>query len=94
MALLRELEVAPRGPYAGAVGYLDASGACDLSVVIRTALLPPSGGIASVHTGGGIVYDSEPHSEWEEAEDKARALLEAIADTSAAASTPNDREAG
>jgi len=94
MALLRELEVAPRGPYAGAVGYLDASGACDLSVVIRTALLPPSGGIASVHTGGGIVYDSEPHSEWEEAEDKARALLEAIADTSAAASTPSDREAG
>ena len=37
-----------------------------------------AGGVASVQTGAGIVYDSVPEREWEETENKARALLTAI----------------
>jgi aminodeoxychorismate synthase component I len=77
MALLARLETVRRGLYAGAVGYLDAAGGADLSVVIRSVFL--SEGRAAVHTGGGIVADSRPRAEWAEAEDKARVLLEALA---------------
>jgi para-aminobenzoate synthetase component 1 len=81
MDLLATLEPAPRGLYSGAVGYLDLRGGCDLAVTIRSIVL--GGGRAFVHTGGGIVSDSEPAAEWREAEDKARALLAALARASA-----------
>jgi para-aminobenzoate synthetase len=77
MRLLARLERARRGLYAGAVGYLDARGGCDLAVVIRSALL--ANGRIAVHTGGGIVADSEAAAEWDEAEAKAAVLL-AVAD--------------
>jgi para-aminobenzoate synthetase component 1 len=79
MRLLARLEPARRGVYAGALGYLDLRGGCDLAVVIRTALF--AAGRAFLHTGGGIVADSEPRAEWREALDKARVLLEALAET-------------
>ena len=75
--LLAELEDERRGVYAGALGYLDARGGMDLSVVIRTILL--SRGRAHVNVGGGIVADSEPLAEYQEAMDKARALALALA---------------
>jgi anthranilate/para-aminobenzoate synthase component I len=75
--LLARLEPVRRGLYSGALGYLDLRGGADLSVTIRSAVL--AGGRAFVHTGGGIVADSEPAAEWGEAEDKARALLAALA---------------
>jgi len=77
MSLLRKLEAARRGLYSGAVGYLDARGGADLSVVIRSACI--RNGRAELHTGGGIVFDSQPHAEWAEAQQKARALLDALA---------------
>jgi aminodeoxychorismate synthase component I len=77
MRLLARLERARRGLYAGAVGYLDARGGCDLAVVIRSALL--ANGRIAVHTGGGIVADSDASAEWDEAEAKAAVLL-AVAD--------------
>lgn len=77
MSLLRKLEAARRGLYAGAVGYLDARGGADLSVVIRSACF--RNGRAELHAGGGIVFDSNPHAEWAEAQHKARALLDALA---------------
>jgi aminodeoxychorismate synthase component I len=77
MQLLAALEKVARGPYAGALGYLDAGGGCDLCVVIRSAFV--QAGRATVHTGGGIVADSVARDEWCEAEDKARALLAAVA---------------
>ncbi len=80
MELLARLEPVRRGLYSGAIGYLDLRGGADLAVTIRTALL--CGGRAYVHTGGGIVADSEPAAEWAEAEDKARALLVALAEAS------------
>jgi aminodeoxychorismate synthase component I len=76
MRLLARLERARRGLYAGALGYLDARGGCDFAVVIRSALL--ANGRIAVHTGGGIVADSDPRAEWEEAEAKAAALLALI----------------
>ena len=74
--VLEGLEPVRRGFYAGALGWLDLRGGCELSVVIRTAFL--ASGRAWVHTGGGIVADSEPQAEWRETEDKAAPLLEAL----------------
>jgi para-aminobenzoate synthetase component 1 len=75
--LLARLEPVRRGLYSGALGYLDLRGGADLSVTIRSAVL--AGGRAFVHTGGGIVADSDPAAEWAEAEDKARAIVAALA---------------
>jgi aminodeoxychorismate synthase component I len=76
MRLLAALEPVRRGVYSGALGYFDARGGADLSVVIRTALV--AGGRAYVHAGGGIVADSEPAAEWRESTGKADVLVEAI----------------
>ena len=77
MEIIDELEPERRGPYAGAVGYIAAGGGrMDLAITIRTCVI--AGGTASVQAGAGIVYDSIPESEWEETENKARALLTAI----------------
>jgi anthranilate synthase component 1 len=77
MQIIDELEPARRGPYAGAVGYI-ASGdqRMDLAITIRTCII--ANGVASVQAGAGIVADSVPAREWEETENKARALLTAM----------------
>jgi anthranilate synthase component 1 len=77
MEIIDELEPERRGPYAGAIGYI-AAGAnrMDLAIAIRTCVI--AGGKASVSAGAGIVADSVPSREWEETENKARALLLAI----------------
>ncbi|NQZ97205.1 MAG: aminodeoxychorismate synthase component I [Myxococcales bacterium] len=77
MKLLDRLEPVRRGIYSGAIGYFDVRGGADLSVVIRTLILRD--GRAYVHTGGGIVADSEPEAELRETRDKARPLLAALA---------------
>lgn len=77
MEIIDELEPTRRGPYAGAVGYIASGGErMDLAITIRTALL--TNGVASIQTGAGIVADSVPEMEWEETENKARAMLTAI----------------
>jgi anthranilate synthase component 1 len=77
MQINDELEPERRGPYAGAVGYLAAGDRrMDLAITIRTCVI--AGGEASVQAGGGIVADSVPEMEWEETENKARAMLTAI----------------
>lgn len=77
MAILDRLEPVRRTIYSGALGFLDLRGGAGLSVVIRTVFL--KGDRAYVHSGGGIVADSRPAAEWRETEDKARALLTALA---------------
>jgi aminodeoxychorismate synthase component I len=77
LSLLARLEPCRRGFYSGALGWLDARGGADLSVLIRAAILRE--GRAFVHVGGGVVADSDPHGEWRESMDKARALLAALA---------------
>jgi anthranilate synthase component 1 len=77
MEIIDELEPERRGPYAGAVGYIAAGGGrMDLAITIRTCVI--ANGIANVQAGAGIVHDSVPEREWEETENKARALLTAI----------------
>lgn len=66
-----------RGVYSGAIGWVDMdSGACDLSVVIRTLIL--QGNRFEFQVGGGIVADSVPELEWEESLTKAIAIAQAI----------------
>ncbi len=74
MRILDELEPVRRGVYSGALGYFDIRGGADLCVVIRTILVRE--GRAYLHTGGGVVADSNAAGEWQESLDKAR-LLEA-----------------
>lgn len=74
--IIEELEPEGRGPYAGAIGYLGYSGDMDTCIAIRTALI--AGGLASVQAGAGIVADSVPESEWNEALNKASAVVRAV----------------
>jgi anthranilate synthase component 1 len=76
MELIAELEDDQRGPYAGCVGYFDLSGNLDTAITIRTILMKD--GVAHVQSGGGIVYDSDPATEYAETQNKARALIRAI----------------
>ena len=77
MSIIEALEPAPRGVYAGAVGYLDLAGTMDLAIAIRTAVLRD--GVASVQVGAGIVADSVPAREYEETGVKALGVLSALA---------------
>jgi len=77
MQIIDQLEPERRGPYAGAVGYIAAGDRrMDLAITIRTCVI--ADGEANVQAGGGIVADSDPAMEWEETENKARAMLIAI----------------
>jgi len=76
MEIIDELEPVKRGPYAGAVGYVDFSGNMDTCITIRTITLTPERAI--VQAGAGIVADSVPATEYEETLNKARGLLKAI----------------
>lgn len=73
MKKIRELENTPRGIYCGSIGWLAPNGDCSLNVAIRTITMQ-AGGSGIFGVGGGIVYDSEPESEWEECLWKARIL--------------------
>jgi anthranilate synthase component 1 len=77
MEIIDELEPERRGPYAGALGYISTGDErMDLAITIRTFVV--ANGEASVQAGAGIVADSIPEREWEETENKARALLTAM----------------
>jgi para-aminobenzoate synthetase component 1 len=74
LRLIRELEPVPRGPYCGAVGWIDAdSGEAELAVGIRTFWWQD--GTVRFGTGAGITWGSEPEAEWAETELKARHLI-------------------
>jgi anthranilate synthase component I len=74
--LLRTAEATKRGPYGGAVGYLDNAGELDTAIVIRSAVVKD--GLAYVRAGAGVVYDSDPALEADETRRKAQAVLSAI----------------
>ena len=75
MEIIDELEPVKRGVYAGAVGYLGFHGNMDVAIALRTAVIKD--GNLHVQAGGGIVADSEPNAEWQETQNKAKALLRA-----------------
>lgn len=76
MRSIEREEPVRRTLYSGALGYFDARGGMDTSVVIRTVLLKD--GRAHIHTGGGVVADSSPEGEYRESLDKASALFDAL----------------
>ena len=77
LRLVVEIEPHRRGPYAGAVGYIDFSGNLDTAIALRT--LVAADGKAWVQAGAGIVADSDPGREYEECLNKAAAVLAAVA---------------
>jgi anthranilate synthase component 1 len=76
MQIIDELEPHRRGPYGGAVGYVDFSGNMDTCIALRTMVL--KGQTVYLQAGAGIVADSIPEREREETENKARGLLRAL----------------
>ena len=75
MEIIDELEPARRGVYAGAVGYVSFQDDMDTAIAIRTAVIRD--GVLHVQAGAGIVHDSVPESEWQETQNKARAIMRA-----------------
>jgi len=86
MEIIDELEPVKRGLYGGACGYLSFSGEMDLAIAIRTGVI--RNGTLYVQAAAGIVADSIPESEWQETENKARALLRAAEMVQAGLDTP------
>ncbi len=76
MEIIDELEPHRRGPYGGAVGYVDFGGNMDTCIALRTLVL--KGQTAYLQAGAGIVADSVPTTEYEETLNKAMGLLRAI----------------
>jgi para-aminobenzoate synthetase component 1 len=76
MQIIDELEPHRRHLYTGAMGYLGFDGRAELNIAIRT--ITCTGGRAYFHAGGGVVWDSDPESEYEETLAKAKALRAAL----------------
>jgi anthranilate synthase component 1 len=76
MEIIDELEPTRRGPYAGAVGYVDFGGNMDTCIALRTLVL--KGQTVYLQAGAGLVADSVPEREYEETMSKAMGLLRAI----------------
>ncbi|MEE0123293.1 MAG: anthranilate synthase component I family protein, partial [Streptococcus salivarius] len=72
MRRIYELEQEKRGIYAGAIGYLSATGDMDFAIAIRTMILKNQK--AYVQAGAGVVYDSVPENEFYETINKAKAM--------------------
>ena len=75
MEIINELEPDRRGIYGGCIGYFGANGNMDTAIAIRTAVVKD--GVMHVQAGAGIVYDSDPQSEYRECVAKARGLMRA-----------------
>jgi anthranilate synthase component 1 len=76
MEIIDELEPHRRGPYAGAVGYIDFSGNMDTCIALRTMVIKD--GTVYIQAGAGIVADSIPANEYQETLNKALGLLKAV----------------
>jgi anthranilate synthase component 1 len=76
MEIIDELEPVRRGPYAGAFGYLSASGAMDMALTLRTVVV--ANGRVHLQAGGGVVADSDPEFEYQESLNKLAALRKAV----------------
>ncbi len=75
MEIIDELESEKRGVYGGGVGYFGASGDMDICIALRTAVVKDE--TLYIQAGGGVVYDSDPESEFQESVNKSKALVQA-----------------
>ncbi|GAA4466951.1 anthranilate synthase component I [Novipirellula rosea] len=85
MEVIDSIEPHRRGPYGGAVGYVDYRGNMDTCIALRTMVAKD--GVVYVQAGCGVVADSDPDSEYDETMNKARALISAIETTVARVSS-------
>lgn len=76
MQIIDELEPCRRGPYGGAVGYVDFRGNMDTCILLRTMVL--LGHTAYLQAGAGVVADSIPEREFQETVNKAMSLMSAL----------------
>lgn len=76
MEIIRNLEKSPRGVYTGAIGFIAPDGTAQFNVAIRTAVI--QAGKAEYGIGGGIVWDSNPEQEYQEALSKAAILTKKL----------------
>ncbi len=76
MQIIEEIEPVRRGPYGGCVGYIDFAGNLDTAITIRSVAIDPQN--LYVQAGAGIVYDSIPKREYQECQNKAKAMMEAV----------------
>jgi anthranilate synthase component 1 len=76
MEIIDTVEPQKRGPYGGAVGYIDFTGNMDTCIALRTLVIKD--GTIYIQAGAGIVADSVPEMEYKETQNKARAMLKAI----------------
>ena len=76
MEIIDELETSSRGAYTGSFGYLNRDGSLDLNIIIRTMV--KRGDQVTFRAGAGIVADSDPHAELDEARAKAEGMLRAL----------------
>ena len=76
MEIIDQFEKTRRGPYGGAVGYVDFGGNLDTCIALRTMVI--QGRKIYIQSGGGVVADSVPEREYEETLNKALALLLAV----------------
>ncbi len=76
MEIIDELEPHRRGPYGGAVGYVDFAGTTDTCIALRTMVL--RGDVADIQAGAGVVADSDPDAEYAETVNKAMSLMRAV----------------
>jgi anthranilate synthase component 1 len=90
MEIIDELEPHRRGPYAGAVGYIDYRGNMDTCIALRTMVIQND--TAYIQAGAGIVADSIPENEYLETLNKAVGLLKAIEITQARVSGQSTEE--
>ncbi len=80
MEIIRELETDARGIYTGTIGWLAPGGDCTFNVAIRTLCANKRDHQVTYGVGGGIVWDSEEHDEWQESLVKAAVLEQSIPD--------------
>ena len=76
MEVIDSIEPHRRGPYGGAVGYIDYRGNMDTCIALRTMVVKDN--VVYVQAGCGVVADSDPDAEYEETMNKAKALIAAI----------------
>ncbi len=79
MEIIDEIEPNRRGPYAGAVGYIDYRGNMDTCIALRTMVVV--NGKVHIQAGAGLVADSNPTSEYQETVNKAQAMMRAVEET-------------
>ncbi len=77
MEIIAELEREPRGVYCGAIGWMAPDGRAAFNVAIRTLRVYPDGRV-TLNVGGGVVADSTPDGEWEEALWKTRFVAQVV----------------